>query len=117
MEKIIKYKAIFINEHSKEVVEYKERGNYSIGIFNIISFNNIKIKYNNKQIYLYNNDSCLYLKKDEDIVNYYKTDIGNIRLITKLVNIIIKPNYLAFKYELYDDNGLILKTYITVNIT
>lgn len=119
LKKII-YKSVFKSDQQKEVIEYKEEGKITQGRLREISFQTnghvISIHHDDHQVILSHDGSTLHLLKDKLIQNQYKLYDYEVSLTTKLINLVVRDDFLGIKYELYDGNGLISTVYITINM-
>ena len=119
-ERLIHYKAIFVQDGQKDVVEYKEKGTYEIGDKHCISFVHdgikIKITYDDIHVELKQGSSVLLLNRDHDVWNDYQLMYGTVTLRVKVCHLEVMDDSLKLKYELYDLNGLISSVYIIVTM-
>lgn len=119
-ERMIRYKAVFLQDNRKETVEYKEKGMYKDGEKKCISFttqgNKIEITYDEKRITLKQGDSILKMHRDKEIWNEYLLPYGSVQLKTKVLMYSASHDALKLKYELYDFNGLLMSVYILITM-
>ena len=119
-ERMIRYKAVFLQDGQKEVVEYKEKGMYEDGDKKHISFDTqgkkIDITYDEKRITLKQGNSLLRMHRDKEIWNDYLLPYGSVRLKTKVLMYSTSHDAFKLKYELYDFKGLLMSVYILITM-
>lgn len=119
-ERMIRYKAVFLQDGQKEVVEYKEKGIYEDGDKKHISFDaqgkKIDITYDEKRVTLKNGDSMLRMHRDKEIWNEYLLPYGSVQLKTKVLMYSASHDAVKLKYELYDFKGLLMSVYILITM-
>lgn len=118
--KHVYYKCIFKQDGQKETVEYKAEGSLSIGKTSRLTFQTqdmiIDIAYNDKDIVLSHGQSVLRFDYQKEVYNEYQLPYGSVLLKTKLLSFEADENRIKMKYELYDQQGLMLTAYLLVRL-
>ena len=118
--KQVYYKCIFKQDEQKETVEYKEEGVLSIGKTSKLTFQTqdmvIHITYNDKEIILSHGQSVLRFDYQKDVYNDYQLPYGCVSLKTRLLSFVADDDRIKMKYELYDQQGLLLTAYLLVRL-
>ena len=119
-ERMIRYKAIFMQGDQKETVEYKEKGVFFNGERKKISFRaqekTIEISYDEKRISLKHGDSLLKMHRDKEVWNEYLLPYGSVRLKTRVLMYEASHEALKLKYELSDDRGVLSTAYVLITM-
>lgn len=118
--KEIKYKTIFKQDGHTETLEHQGEAKVKYGDTMHIAFHmnedDVHIKSCENEVELINGDSKLKLVKDNIVSNEYVIPYGTTLIRTKLVSLQVSEDVFKMKYELYDQEDLIMSTYMMIKL-